>query len=59
MHEFEARIASAPLPSWREIDLAYGFHETLQGRRFTISPEPAPTSWTSSWPSTTTVTSRN
>jgi hypothetical protein len=35
---FEARIASAPLPSWREIDLAHGFHDTPQGRRFTISP---------------------
>lgn len=36
---FEARIASAPLPSGREIDLAHGFHDTPQGRRFTISPQ--------------------
>lgn len=36
---FEARIASAPLPAWREIDLAHGFHDTPQGRRFTISPQ--------------------
>jgi len=36
---FEARIASAPLPSWREIDLAHGFHDTPQGPRFTISPQ--------------------
>lgn len=36
---FEARIASAPLPSWREVDLAHGFHDTPQGPRFTISPQ--------------------
>ena len=36
---FEVRIASAPLPSWREIDLAHGFHDTPQGPRFTISPQ--------------------
>lgn len=39
IREFEARIASAPLPAWREIDLAHGFHDTPQGRRFTISPQ--------------------
>lgn len=39
IHEFEARIASAPLPSWREIDLAHGFHDTPQGPRFTINPQ--------------------
>jgi hypothetical protein len=39
IREFEARIASAPLPSWREIDLAHGFHDTPQGPRFTISPQ--------------------
>ena len=39
VREFEARIASAPLPSWREIDLCHGFHETPQGTRFTISPQ--------------------
>lgn len=36
---FEARVTSAPLPSWREIDLVHGFHETPQGPRFTISPQ--------------------
>jgi hypothetical protein len=39
IREFEERIASAPLPSWREIDLAHGFHDTPQGPRFTISPQ--------------------
>lgn len=39
IREFEAGIASAPLPSWREIDLGHGFHETPQGIRFTISPQ--------------------
>ncbi len=39
IREFEARIASAPLASWREIDLAHGFHDTPQGPRFTISPQ--------------------
>ena len=39
IREFEGRIASAPLPSWREIDLGHGFHETPQGTRFTISPQ--------------------
>jgi hypothetical protein len=32
-------VVSAPLPSWREIDLGHSFHETRQGARFTISPE--------------------
>ena len=36
---FEGKVASAPLPSWREIDLAHGFHDTPQGPRFTISPQ--------------------
>jgi hypothetical protein len=36
---YEARVASAPLPSWREIELEHGFHETRQGVRFTISPQ--------------------
>ena len=31
--------ASAPLPSWREIELGHGFHETRQGVRFTISAQ--------------------
>ncbi len=39
IREFEAKIASAPLPSWQEIDLGHGFHETRQGVRFTISPQ--------------------
>jgi hypothetical protein len=39
IRQFEALIASAPLPAWREIDLGHGFHETRQGVRFTISPE--------------------
>ncbi len=39
IREFEAKIASAPLPAWREIDLGHGFHETRQGVRFTISPQ--------------------
>lgn len=37
--EFEARIAAEPLPTWREIDLAHGFHVTPQGVRYTISPQ--------------------
>ena len=39
IREYERKIASAPLPAWREIDLAHGFHETPQGTRFTISPQ--------------------
>ncbi|WP_067453789.1 Eco57I restriction-modification methylase domain-containing protein [Actinomadura macra] len=39
IREFEERTASAPLPSWREVDLGHGFHETRQGVRFTISPQ--------------------
>jgi hypothetical protein len=39
IREFEARVASAPLPSWHEIELGHGFHETRQGMRFTISPQ--------------------
>jgi hypothetical protein len=39
IREYEARVASAPLPSWREIELGHGFHETRQGVRFTISPQ--------------------
>ncbi|WP_329092235.1 Eco57I restriction-modification methylase domain-containing protein [Streptosporangium sp. NBC_01469] len=39
IREFEMRMASAQLPSWREIDLSYGFHLTRQGIKFTISPE--------------------
>jgi len=37
--EFETRVASAPLPAWREIELRHGFHETRQGVRFTITPQ--------------------
>ena len=39
IREFEVKVASAPLPSWREIGLGHGFHETRQGIRFTISPQ--------------------
>jgi hypothetical protein len=39
IREYEATAASEPLPSWREIDLDHGFHETRQGVRFTISPQ--------------------
>jgi len=39
IREFEARIVSAALPCWREIDLGHGFHETPQGTRFAISPQ--------------------
>ncbi|GGV42967.1 hypothetical protein GCM10010182_79560 [Actinomadura cremea] len=39
IREFEAGKASEPLPSWREIELDHGFHETRQGVRFTISPQ--------------------
>ena len=39
IRDYEARVASAPLPSWRKIDLGHGFHETRQGVRFTISPQ--------------------
>jgi len=39
IREFEAKIASDPLPSWREIDFRNGFYETQQGVRFTISPQ--------------------
>ena len=39
IREYEERIASAPLPAWREIELGHGFHETRQGIRFTISPQ--------------------
>ena len=39
IRDYERKIASAPLPAWREIDLAHGFHETPQGTRFTISPQ--------------------
>ncbi len=36
---YEAKAASAPLPSWQEIELGHGFHETRQGVRFTISAQ--------------------
>ena len=38
IREYRHKIASAPLPAWRDIDLAHGFHEIPQGTRFTISP---------------------
>ena len=39
IREYETQKASAPLPSWREIELGHGFHETRQGVRFTISAQ--------------------
>jgi hypothetical protein len=36
---YESSVASAPLPSWHEIDLTYGFYELRQGLRFTINPQ--------------------
>ncbi|HET9899324.1 MAG TPA: hypothetical protein VFQ44_30735 [Streptosporangiaceae bacterium] len=39
IREYESKVASTPLPSWREIELGHGFHETRQGVRFTISPQ--------------------
>ena len=36
---YEAKVASAPLPTWRDIELGHGFHETRQGVRFTISAQ--------------------
>ena len=39
IREYEERVATAPLPEWREIELGHGFHETRQGVRFTISPQ--------------------
>jgi len=39
IREFEGRVASEPLPGWREIELGHGFHETRQGVRFTISAQ--------------------
>ncbi|MEV5826050.1 type IIL restriction-modification enzyme MmeI [Spirillospora sp. NPDC052242] len=39
IREFEVEKASEPLPSWRDIELDHGFHETRQGIRFTISPQ--------------------
>ena len=39
IREYEAKVASAPLPGWREIELGHGFHETRQGMRFTISAQ--------------------
>jgi hypothetical protein len=39
IREFEARVASTPLPAWREIELGHGFHGVRQGMRFTISPQ--------------------
>ena len=39
IRKHEAKVASAPLPSWREIELGHGFYETRQGIRFTITPQ--------------------
>jgi hypothetical protein len=39
IREYEMRVTSAPLPSWREVDFAHGFYPTEHGTiRFTISP---------------------
>lgn len=37
IREYERQKATQPLPSWKEIELEHGFHETRQGERFTIS----------------------
>ena len=39
IREHESMIASAPLPSWREIPLSHGIYETRQGKRYTIGPQ--------------------
>jgi hypothetical protein len=36
---YETRVASTELPSWRQMELGHGFHQTPQGVRFTISPQ--------------------
>ena len=36
---YETAAASVRLPTWREIELGHGFHETRQGVRFTISAQ--------------------
>ena len=58
IREFEARIASAPLPPWREIDLGHGFHRPRRAPASRSARRLASTSWTSSWPSITTGTTR-
>jgi hypothetical protein len=37
LRPFEAKIASAPLPAWRDIAFDHGFYETRQGIRYTVS----------------------
>jgi hypothetical protein len=39
IRQYEKDQASVALPSWREIELGHGFHETRQGIRFTISAQ--------------------
>jgi len=39
IRQYEKEQASVALPSWREIELGHGFHETRQGVRFTISAQ--------------------
>jgi len=39
IRDYEKQKAFAPLPTWREIELEHGFHETRQGIRFTISAQ--------------------
>jgi hypothetical protein len=36
---YERQTTSAPLPSWRTIELGHKFYETRQGSRFTIDPQ--------------------
>jgi hypothetical protein len=36
---YEKQEASTPLPTWREMELGHGFHETRQGSRFGISAQ--------------------
>ena len=36
---YESSVASAQLPSWREVDLRHGFYELRQGVRFTVNPQ--------------------
>ncbi|RZS32203.1 hypothetical protein EV193_11344 [Herbihabitans rhizosphaerae] len=35
----EVDLATAEAYGWDDLDLGHGFHETRQGRRFTVSPE--------------------
>jgi hypothetical protein len=39
IRDFETRVTSVALPTWREIEFGHGFHETRHGVRFTISSQ--------------------